>query len=456
MPVIPILLANVLAQTVGQTLVRAQVVRPLLGSLDPVPVFNSNNPEIVKTPGILLSSFPPQGKRHPNAHLDFGFTGRFDLFFHHIARAIETPDQLQTLYLGAIVHNPTNLPVTLDIHQAASYLSQPDAPFLPAAPMAANPLGQIFRGPGDRVTNTILRGRRQENFPAQLAIPPRSTRLLFSLPIPVAQLNPPLNGRSGLLRLRSSGKVYVAHLAMYAKTNPDGSERSPTLAEWQALLVEGNLAGPRESPPSPPDQLKGKEIYGRVAGIALGSRWQARLTDPGSNDLGIPHPGQAVSYGISTLLAGKMGTGQNQSATLIKRYPGTAYQAHGNYGIEYNLTLPLSNPSDRSQILVIRFATPLKEDQLSQPGLQFRQPPFQQVFFRGSLRLRYTDDQKLPQTRYWHLVQQRGQMGAPLVTLNLPPGDRRFVQIDLIYPADATPPQVITLETLKNSQIQLE
>lgn len=443
-----------LAEVVGQTIVRPQLVRPLPNSLDQVPVFNSNNPEIVKTPGILLSSFPPQGKRHPQAHLDFGFTGRFDLFFHHIARAIETPDQLQTLYLGTVVHNPSDRPITLDIYQAASYLSQPDAPFLAAPPVSPNPLGQIFRGPGDRVTNAVLRGQRQASFPAQIAIPPYATRLLFSLPIPVAQLNPPLNGRSGLLRLRSSGKVHVAQLAMYAKSNADGSERSPNLAEWEELLIKGDFAGPRESAPSPPDQLQGAEIYGRVAAIALGSRWQARLTDSDSHHLAIPSTGQAISYGISTLLAGRMGTGQNQSATLLKRYPGTAYQAHGNYGIEYNLTLPLINSSDRPQTVVIRFETALKEDQLSQAGLQFRQPPFPQVFFRGSLRLRYTDDQELPQTRYWHLVQQRGQMGTALATLNLNPGDRRFVQIDLIYPPDATPPQVITIETLPPPNLQ--
>jgi Protein of unknown function (DUF3370) len=457
---IPVLIAQVqptnqsISQTPPQEIFRSQTMRPLTGGLDKVPVFNSNNPEIVKTEGILLSTFPPQGKSSPVAHLNFGFSGRFDLFSHHIARAIENPNDLRTLYLGVIVHNPSDRAVTIDILQAASYLSQPDAPFLAAPVISSNPQGAIFRGPGDRVTNEVLRGKRQTDFPAQIVIPAKNSRMLFSHPIPVAQLNPPLNGRSTLLRLHSNGKVYLANLAMFAKPTVDGVERSPNLKEWQALLETGDLAGPREGAPSPPDRLIGKEIYGRVAAVAEGSAWKANLTDQNSTDLTIPLAGEAFSYGLSTLLLGKQGTGQNQSAKLLVRYSGTAYQAHGNYGIEYNLTLPLKNASSESQTVVIRLETPIKEDNLVKPGLRFRQPPFAPVFFRGTVRIRYNDDLQLPQTHYWHLVQQRGQIGEPLAILTIPPGDRRFVQVDLIYPPDSTPPQVLTVESLTKSKAQ--
>ncbi|WP_339367356.1 DUF3370 family protein, partial [Picosynechococcus sp. PCC 7002] len=39
------------------------------------------------------------------------------------------------------------------------------------------------------------------------------------------------------------------------------------------------------------------------------------------------------------------------------------------------------------------------------------------------------------------------QAGEPLVTLEMPPGDRRLVNIQLRYPPDATPPQVLTVKT---------
>lgn len=228
-------------------MVQPQEVRPLPGSLDTVPVFNSNSPELVQTEGILLSTFPPTGKRISTAHLNFPLQGRFDIFAHHVAKAT-SPEDLRTLYLGVILHNPSNQPVKVDVLQAASYLSQPDAPFIELPPLIENLLGTVFAGPGDRVMNDLLRGQRQAGWPAFVVIPPKQSQILLNLPIPVQGLEPPINGRSTLMQLRSSGVVYAASLAMYAPLNPDGTERSPTLAEWQQLLDSGDLAGPRDRP----------------------------------------------------------------------------------------------------------------------------------------------------------------------------------------------------------------
>jgi hypothetical protein len=71
------------------------------------------------------------------------------------------------------------------------------------------------------------------------------------------------------------------------------------------------------------------------------------------------------------------------------------------------------------------------------------------VFFRGTVRIRYVDDDNRSQTRYFHLVQRRGQMGEALATLQMKPGEKRRVMVDLIYPADSTPPQVLTVQTVK-------
>jgi len=430
-----------------QEVVQPQEVRPLPGSLDTIPVFNSNSPELVQTEGILLSTFPPTGKRVSTAHLNFPLQGRFDIFAHHVAKAT-SPEDLRTLYLGVILHNPSNQPVKVDVLQAASYLSQPDAPFIELPPLVENLLGTVFAGPGDRVMNDLLRGQRQAGLPAFLVIPPKQSQVLLNLPIPVQGLEPPINGRSTLMQLRSSGVVYAASLAMYAPLNSDGTERSPTLAEWQQLLNSGDLAGPRDRPPTPPEQTTGSVVYGRVAGVAQGSQWQAQLVDrPDASYLSIPQPGQAFSYGLSTLNGGRLGTEQVQSAPLLVRYPDTAYRAHGNYGIQYSLSLPLYNNTGQPQTVSLSIQTPVKEDQLQQGGLRFLNPPASQVFFRGTVRLRYNDDRNLPQTRYMHLVQNRGQLGEPLLMLQMRVGDRRLVSVDFLYPPDSTPPQVLTIRT---------
>ncbi|BAZ82196.1 DUF3370 domain-containing protein [Sphaerospermopsis kisseleviana CS-549] len=424
-----------------------QEVRALPGRLDTVPVFNSNSPELVLKEGILLSTFPSEDKKVPTAHLNFPFQGRFDVFSHHIARA-EPPEDLRSLYHGIILHNPGTTPVTVNILQGASYLSQPDAPFLPLDSFIPNDAGNVFAGPGSRVMSDILRGRRQNIFPAQIVIPPGESQMLLNLPIPVRELTPPLNGRSTYMRLRSNGTVYAASLAMFAKKNADGSERVPTLAEWEDLLKNGDLSTPRDKTPTPIQGTGKPAIYGRVAGVSRGSQWRSLLTDnSNSRYLTIPQPGQAFSYALSSLHGGTFGTGQIQTAPMLVRYPDTAYFAHGNYGIQYILRLPLLNNSQSAKNVTVSLQTPIKENELTKSGLRFFTTPARQVFFRGTVRVRYRDDQGKPATKFVHLVQKRGEPGQPLVSLNMKPGDNSWVEVDFLYPPDASPPQVLTVAT---------
>lgn len=443
-------LAQTPPQAPPQEIVQPHSVRALPGQLDAVPVFNSNSPELIATEGILLSTFPSADGQTPAAHLNFAFEGRFDLFAHHVFKAL-SPDDLTGVYLGVIVYNPGDRPVTIDTLQAASYLSQPDAPFITLPAFVENPLGRVYAGPGSRAMNDILRGRRQAIFPPRLTVPPQEYRMLLNLPIPVATLDPPINGRSTLMRLRSNGQVYLASLALMARRDQAGKETAPSLEDWQTLLQTGDLATPRDRPPTlldntaPTNQI----VYGRVAGVAIGSRWQGQVTDsPTVAALTVPEPGNAFSYGLSTLYRGRLGSGQSQTAPIRVRYPDTAYEAHGNYGIQYDLTLPLYNPTAEPRIVTLALQTPIKEDALSREGLRFFEPLPSQTFFRGTVRVRYVDDARLPQTRYVHLVQRRGQQGEPLVRLQLPGGDRRLVEFSFLYPPDSTPPQVLTVQTL--------
>lgn len=430
-----------------QEIFQPQEVRPLPGQLDAVPVLNSNSPEVVQTEGILLSSFPPTGKDVPSAHLNYPFQGRFDFFSHHIARFRN--GQPRTLFHGLLVNNPTSQPVRIEVLQGASYTTRPDALFITLPSYVEDPIGRVYAGPGSRVVNDLLRGRRQGILPREMVLQPGENQMLFNLAIPVAGA-PGSNGRSTLLRLRSSGPVYAASLAMYAPTI-DGRERPPTLEEWQTLLFKGGLAGPRDIPPTTPGTNVVRVFYGRVAGVAVGSQWDAKLTDtPKSEVLTIPKRGRAFSYGLSTLYRGTLGTGQVQSARLLARYPDTAYQAHGNYGVQYSLSLPLHNPTKQPQTITLSIQTPLKDDR-NKGGLLFFNPPENRVFFRGPVRIQYTDDSGTVQTRFIHVTQHRGQRGEPLLTLTLPADARRNVQVDLLYPPDSTPPQVLTVQTLEQA-----
>ncbi|MEH2192599.1 MAG: DUF3370 family protein [Nostoc sp.] len=413
-----------------------QEVRPLAGKLDIIPTFNSNSPELVTTEGILLSTFPPDGKQVQEAHLNYPFEGRFDLFAHHIVRA-ETPAQSRTVYQGIIVHNPGNEPVTLEVLQAASYLTK-EAPFIALPDVVENPQGTVYSGPGDRTMNDVLRGVRQGIFPKKLVIEPGETQILANLPIPVQA--PASNGRTTMMRLASSSPVYVANLVK-------NSNIPPTLAEWQKLLDTGSLAGKRDPVPTPLDPPREPTVFSRVAGVSQGTQWQTQLTDNHNvSELTIPQPGKAFSYPLGTVHLITLSTGQIQSAAMLKRYPDTAYFAHSNYGVEYNLTLPLRNITNQTHTVNVLIQTPVK-DEGGTDRLLFLKPGVEQIFFRGTVRVRYTDDNGVEKTRYVHLVQRRGQRGEALVTLKMLAGEKREVQVDFLYPPDSTPPQVLTVRT---------
>ncbi|TVP64343.1 MAG: DUF3370 domain-containing protein [Leptolyngbya sp. LCM1.Bin17] len=472
--------------------IRYQDVRPLPGALDDIPVFNSNSPEVVQREGILLSTFPKDGMSHPDAHLNYAFNGRFDIFAHHIARGT-SPNDRRTLFLGVVLYNPGNEPVEVAVHQGVTYLSQ-EAPFrdLPAARLSTN--GNVYAGPGSRTTTDMLRGASQDHWPKSVTIPPGHVHLLMNTPIPLRQLTVPVNGshpqgeaipkpsqrpatltaaqaqinigdnggaaiprpvpqgelpsngRTAMMYLTSNGPVHVASLAKYADTMPNGNERVPTLRDWLRVLKEGQLAGPRDIPPSNPETYRfGRFYYGRVAGVAKGSTWRSILTDNADSDvLTIPAPGNAFSYVISSVDRNTFGTGQIQSAPMLARYPDTAYRAHGNYGIRYSLKLPLYNNRGEDQTITVKFQTPMGDEQLTN-GLRFRRPPENRVFFRGTVRMKFRNHLGLERTHYVHLVQRRGQEGDPLLQLKIPADARQDLELDFIYPPDATPPQVITV-----------
>jgi Protein of unknown function (DUF3370) len=428
-----------------QEQVRRQEVRALLGQIDQVPVFNSNSPEVVLTEGILLSTFAPNGMRIPSAHLNYAFNGRFDIFAHHISRA-GYGSHLRTLFQGILLHNPGDKPATVEVLQASTYLTRPEARFIDLPQVVEDPLGRVFSGPGSRVVGDVLRGHRNPAIARTLTIPPKTTQLLLNMPIPAGVTTPTSNGRSTLMRLNADQPIHVANLAMFAPQDPGGRERVPTLEEWQNLLVKGELAGPRDRPPTPLDNGNPNLIYGRVAGVSTGSQWTTQLVDGNTQTLAIPSQGQAFSYGISLLHNGRFGTGQIQSAPLLARYPDTAYVGNGNYGVQYNLTLPLQNKTNQPQTVSLSLDTPIKQDKTNNL-LLFLSPPEPRIFFRGPVRIRYQDDRGVQQTRYFHIVQRRGEQGGSLLDLHLGPNESRSIEVNVLYPPDATPPQLLTITT---------
>ena len=96
--------------------------------------------------------------------------------------------------------------------------------------------------------------------------------------------------------------------------------------------------------------------------------------------------------------------------------------------------------------MALSLQTPLQNESLRN-ALAFLEPHDSRIFFRGTVLFLYKNDQGERRADYIHLVQRRGQLGPPLVELTLAPGEERSVEVHLLYPPDATPPQVLTLTT---------
>ena len=454
------------AQT--QSTQRFQALRPLPGRLDQTLVFNDNNPESVKASGILLSTFSPVGRAHPEAHLDQRFVGNFTVFSHHVYAP--PAHGAPTAWLALLAGNAADRPVTITAQQVATALSQPDAPFLPlpsfleenlaaadkshgdtvttaprvplsrvaAARLDQEPLrrglggaGAIYAGPGSRVAGALLRGDSTPGLPPSWHLPPHSTQALLLLPIPTTHLDPPVNGRTTQLRLHSSGPVALAMVAALQDKPPDLS----TLVG----LLDGPLSPKGHQPTTPGHQ--GGIVYSRVSGVQRGGRWQARLTDPGRATLSVRSA--PVGWPISALAGGTMTTDQVQTAPLVAFYPGTAWAAHGNYGVEYHLILPLLNDTPEPVTLELALESPQEREPPAGVVSLVTPSPNTPVRFRGPVAVQGLDGP--PGERVFHLVQRRGQPGPLLGAVTMAPGEERTVVVRLIYPADATPPQVLSL-----------
>ncbi len=422
--------------------VRQQQVRQLPGHLDEVLMVNDNNPELITSEGILLSTFPA------NQGLNVALDGRFDLFSHHVFAG--KPEELtSTLWLAVLAQPLGKQPVTLDIIEGSTSLSQgtkpgqTSAPFLPLPSLMAETTTPIASGPGSRVAGDLLRGDRAPELPRQIKIAPDKASPLLVLPIPVAGLDPLLNGRNLQLRLKSSAPVYLATVAAYGK-----NDKPPTNQRLRTLLAAGTRS-PKEHEPSPRGST-GKMIYSRVSGIQIGSTWSGTLNDSGSKNLNIDNA--PISWPISSLERGDLGTGQVQTAELKAFDQGTAWAAHGNYGMEYDLNLPLHNPDDKTRSIAIALESPVKQGS-GNGKLQFKQGDRGPVMFRGPIEVTGLDGEsgRAMGPRLFHLVLRRGQKGPILGEVALAPGQTRKVRVRLIYPADATPPQVLTVLPVKQS-----
>ena len=183
----------------AEVIERQQSVRPLPGGLDSVLMVNDNNPELIEDDGILISTFP-DGKA---ASVPVVLNGRFDLFSHHVYAGDAAGSPSSTLWLAVLAAPLGNAPVSLQLLSGSTSLSQAtgpgqtQAPFLPLPSLMPETTDVVASGPGSRVAGDLLAGRRAAELTnRRWSLVPGAPKQLLLLPIPVAGLDPLLNGRN--------------------------------------------------------------------------------------------------------------------------------------------------------------------------------------------------------------------------------------------------------------------
>ena len=412
----------------------ASPVRPLPGGLDGRLVVNSNHPEIVRGPGIALSTLPWSGAAHQDVMLD----GPFEVFAHHQNRS------QRSLYQAVVLHNPGPEPVRVAIGPSASYVTR-DAPYRDtAADIADDPHGRLTSGPGDFVATALLRGERAIAAEA-VTLAPGETRLLHTKELFAG------NEATSQFTFDASGPVAAAVVI---------EDAPPTDAAVAARLRAGQRVAPNpgDLAPTPPGAPGGK-MYGRVAGVQQGARWVADLGDAGGAIV-LPPGDFSRGWVLNAKEKHTVGTDQVQTAPVLTRYPDAAYAAHGNYGLEYDLTIPVRNPTAEPRQVSLAFDTPPTPGAPPPPppppfwlGWLASALPFLKLLpgdgqvsraFRGTVAIETTRGDGRVTTRLVHVSQRLGQKGSrPLHTLTLAPGEAAAMRVRLRYPANATAPHVL-------------
>ena len=390
-------------------LMAGQRARALNGTFNNVPVLHSNQPEIVKGPGILVNTAPGSAvaaeNNQPLRNAEFTFNGEFGLHMHHKYYPQDSSKlggrrSRGLLTVAAIAINPGSKPVTLKFKRG-SVKNSFEAPYQSNRLMGVKPLGRRpwNTGPGDATAVQMLRGELDRKLPRQITIPARSRKVIVSSVLPARGI------MNGLLRGRSDGPFQLAVVA---------AEETNQEQELIAVLDSNRLA-PGRIYLNRLNEIRTGKVFSRVAGVALGDEYKASINhDLSQSALHIP---------LTSTRKHHFGTRDIQVNQLSTRMIDSALNNIGTYGVRFDVELNLSGIGAHELVL-------------SHPVASGRKPF---TAFRGSIGIKSQEGY-----REVHVGMKSGQ-SLPLGQINVQANAVNPVTISVVYPADATPGHLLSV-----------
>ena len=390
-------------------LMAGQRARALNGTFNNVPVLHSNQPEIVKGPGILVNTAPGSAiaaeNNQPLRNAEFTFNGEFGLHMHHKYYPQDSSKlggrrSRGLLTVAAIAINPGSKPVTLKFKRG-SVKNSFEAPYQSNRLMGVKPLGRRpwNTGPGDATAVQMLRGELDRKLPQQITIPAGSRKVIVSSVLPARGI------MNGLLRGRSDGQFQLAVVA---------AEETNQEQELIAVLDSNRLA-PGRIYLNRLNEIRTGKVFSRVAGVALGDEYKASINhDLSQSALHIP---------LTSTRKHHFGTRDIQVNQLSTRMIDSALNNVGTYGVRFDVELNLSGIGAHELVL-------------SHPVASGRKPF---TAFRGSIGIKSQEGY-----REVHVGMKSGQ-SLPLGQINVQANAVNPVTISVVYPADATPGHLLSV-----------
>ncbi|QNI58495.1 hypothetical protein SynBIOSU31_01623 [Synechococcus sp. BIOS-U3-1] len=390
-------------------LMAGQRARPLNGSFNNVPVLHSNQPEIVKGPGILVNTSPGSSiaaeTNQPLRNSTFAFNGEFGVHMHHKYYPQDSSKlggrrARGLLTVAAIAINPSSKPVTLRFKRG-SVKNSFEAPYHPNKLMGVKPLGPRpwNTGPGDATAVQILRGELDRKLSREIIIPPNSRKVIVSTILPARGI------MNGLLRGTSDGPFHMAVIA---------AEETQDESALIAVLDRGQLA-PGRIYLNRIREIQSGQVFSRVAGVALGDEYKASIQhDLSQGALHVP---------LTSTRKHHFGTRDIQVNQLSTRMVDSAVNNIGTYGVRFDVELNLAGEGAHELVL-------------SHPVASGRS---QFTAFRGSIGIR--TDQGYQEV---HVGMRSGQ-SLSIADLDLKRGAVNPVMVSVVYPADATPGHLLSV-----------
>lgn len=377
---------------------------------------HSNDPEAIRKYGILTSTAPRDGKKHPQAHLNYAdTTGKFIINAHHKYASEGKLGQQQGMRMVVLAQNVANTAGQVNLTGSSVHTSaKNDAPY-----------GGRIGSPGAAVVSDFMRGVAQRNA-TTLNFKPGEIVILDNRKVA------PDDTYSG----RFTGSVEKGDIRYITLALPPNVKVTPQNAQ-QLINQYGRARGTSNEhiAPSPitaqdkvpPNFDKVPTVYSRKAG--------AYPSGESSANVGVPPLTGNTSYviPINTTLNRSLGAATVDSSSGLNIYSDAARRTHGNYGREVTISVNLSNPTDDKIEATIFFESPNDVKN-----------PKKKLAWVAPVKISWRNSKGTISTVIRDVKVYSGQK-QQLLNLPLAPKTKNTVAVYMIVPADSVPGQLISV-----------